>query len=102
MGESVKIIEPNESENEILTRVIRAIREAEAKDLTPDRIIGSLVEDSIHQIEIKLALENEFFDFFSDFQFIIDDKDMSDILKMTIAELALYLEKLISKNNFNK
>ena len=102
MAESIKIINLDESRNDILAKVIKAMKEADVKDPSPDKIVSSLVEDSIHQVVIKLAIENELLTLSHDSNFIIEDKDMSNILKMTISELAFYLEDLISKKNSYK
>jgi acyl carrier protein len=75
------------------------MKEVGIKDPTIDKIISSLVEDSIHLVEIKLALENEFSSSVNSHHLIIDEKDMQDILKMNLSELSVYLEKLILIKN---
>lgn len=99
MGQSIKIVDLNDIQNEVLLRVIKAMREVGIKDPSADKVISSFVEDSIHLVEIKLSLENEFSSSVSTQPLIIDEKDMQDILKMTLSELAVYLEKVILIKN---
>ena len=90
---NLELIQMTELQDEVLRKIIKIMKEIDVKDPSKEKEMATLFEDSLDIMEFKLALENKFFD--SPKPLIISEIDMKNIMKMTVIELAMYINQEI-------